>query len=57
MAYEVQRDRADTAETQADAERAARIAAETRAGAEQARADTAEARIRELEERLRQQGA
>ncbi len=47
--FEDERARADAAESRADAERQAR----TIAGA---RADAAEARVRELEERLRQQG-
>ena len=50
MTYEAQRDRAAAAETERDAEREARLT-------EYARAETAEARIRELEERLRQPDA
>ena len=41
----------------AEAEREVRFAAEVRADTEQARAEAAEARVRELEERLRSQGA
>ena len=59
-----ERARADAERARADAERAARLAAEHGRAAERARADTegaarlaADARVRELEERLRRQGA
>ncbi len=54
--FEDERARADTAESRANAEQQARATAEGELGREREARATAEARIRELEERLRQQG-